>query len=467
MGAMSIEASMSVIAVALSAVAGVFLGGATMVNNTATMVHNTSPSAVVDAVSAVVDAAAAALAAKKDKTDAAAGALTPLMASASAHGLSLGDALGSHISSAAAMASLAYFLSKDRLLDRMFGLFDRLFAPRALPAPGYTPAPTTPPRSEPRSPNTVFEPFPLALTAAPTYAVPAPAPTYVAFAPARFVCGQLVVLDELLEFNEVAGAAKLNEAQVVTLKELSAQLKQGGGAATPVTAQHVALFSGGDGGAGLLAWPAKYLFPVLDLLRMLLLQPSAAPHVQAAQPPLLPRLAALLGPAADKPATLMVLRCFANALHCAQLRPLAVAACSASAIMDTVGEPIESGPTGARFAACSLLANLAFALGDVRSAAAAAGAPAAGDADALPLQALSVCAHALSVGAMVTQPAQEEALYRVLVALQTLLGVWPSVRKMALEMDLAATLKALPLCAPATDQKITDCYTELLGSLGA
>merc|ERR1719424_249353 len=318
---LSIEASVSVIAVALSAVAGVFLGGATMVNNTATMVHNTSPSAVVDAVSAVVDAAAAALAANKDKTDAAAGALTPLMASASAHGLSLGDALGSHISSAAAMASLAYFLSKDRLLDRMFGLFDRLFAPRALPAPGYTPAPTTPPRSEPRSPNTVVEAFPLA--PAPTYAAPAPAPTYVAFEPARFVCGQLVAPDEVLEFNEVAGAAKLNEAQVVTLKELSAQLKQGGGAATPVTAQHVALFSGGDGGAGLLAWPAKYLFPVLDLLRMLLLQPSAAPHVQAAQPPLLPRLAALLGPAADKPATLMVLRCFANALHCAQLRPLA------------------------------------------------------------------------------------------------------------------------------------------------
>ena len=312
----------------------------------------------------------------------------------------------------------------------------------------------------------VVEPFPLALTAAPTYAAPAPAPTYVAFAPARFVCGQLVVLDELLEFNEVAGAAKLNEAQVVTLKELSAQLKQGGGAATPVTAQHVALFSGGDGGAGLLAWPAKYLFPVLDLLRMLLLQPSAAPHVQAAQPPLLPRLAALLGPAADKPATLMVLRCFANALHCAQLRPLAVAACSASAIMDTVGEPIESGPTGARFAACSLLANLAFALGDVRSAAAAAGAPAAGDADALPLQALSVCAHALSVGAMVTQPAEEEALYRVLVALQALLGVGPSMREMAREMDLAVTLKALPL-PPAAAQKITDCHAKLLGTLGA
>ena len=72
-----------------------------------------------------------------------------------------------------------------------------------------------------------------------------------------------------------------------------------------------------------LTRPAKCLFPALDLLRLLLLLPAAAPHVQAAQPPLLLRLAGMLGPSADKPTTLMVLRCFANALHCAQLRPLA------------------------------------------------------------------------------------------------------------------------------------------------
>ena len=113
-----------------------------------------------------------------------------------------------------------------------------------------------------------------------------------------------------------------------------------------------------------------------------------------------------------------MLRCFANALHCAPLRPVAAAAASASAIMDTLAAPIESGATGVRLAACSVLVNLAFALG---GAAGAAGA--GGDADALPLQALSVCAHALSVGAMVAQPTEEEALYRVLVALQALLGL--------------------------------------------
>ena len=419
----------------------------------------------MDAAKGMSNAASAAYTANKHNTDAVAAALTPLMASAGKiwvqGNAARGDALGRHISSAAAMASLAYFLPKDRLFDRLFGLFDRLFAPRALPAPGYTPAPTTPPRSEPPSPNTVFEPFPLALTAAPTY------PDYVDFGLARFVRGRFIAPDEVLEFNDkMTGAAKLDEAGVVVLKELSVQLKQGGGAATPVSAQHVALFSGGDGSAGLLAWPAKYLFPVLDLLRMLLLLPAAAPHVQAAEPPLLPRLAALLGPAADKPTTLMVLRCFANALHCAQLRPVAAAAASASAIMDTLAVPIESGATGVRLAACSVLVNLAFALSDVGSAAAAAGAPAAGDADALPLQALSVCAHALSVGAMVTQPAEEEALYRVLVALQTLLGVGPSMREMAREMDLAVTLKALPL-PPAAALKITECHTELLGTLGA
>ena len=119
-----------------------------------------------------------------------------------------------------------------------------------------------------------------------------------------------------------------------------------------------------------------------------------------------------------------MLRCFANALHCAPLRPVAAAAASASAIMDTLAAPIESGATGVRLAACSVLVNLAFALGGAAGAASAASA--GGDADALPLQALSVCAHALSVGAMVAQPAEEESLYRVLVALQALLGLTPN-----------------------------------------
>ena len=129
--------------------------------------------------------------------------------------------------------------------------------------------------------------------------------------------------------------------------------------------------------------------------------------------------------------------------------------------MDTLALPIESGATGVRLAACSVLVNLAFALG----AAAAAGGAAAADADALPLQALSVCAHALSVGAMLSEPAEEESFYRVLVALQALLGIGPSMREMAREMDLHLTLKALPL-PPAAAQKVTSCHAHLLTTLG-
>ena len=99
---------------------------------------------------------------------------------------------------------------------------------------------------------------------------------------------------------------------------------------------------------------------------------------------------------------------------------------------------------------------------------------------------------------MVAQPAEEEALYRVLVALQALLGltrtrtrtrtrtpspspnpnphpnpvphqallgVGPSMVEMAREMDLAVTLKGLPL-PPAAAQKVTDCHAKLLGTLG-
>ena len=71
-------------------------------------------------------------------------------------------------------------------------------------------------------------------------------------------CKHDAALAKLLEFNEQqAGPAKLAEPEVAALTALVALLKQGG-AATPVTAQHLALFSGGGGaGAGLLAWLAN------------------------------------------------------------------------------------------------------------------------------------------------------------------------------------------------------------------
>lgn len=288
---------------------------------------------------------------------------------------------------------------------------------------------------------------------------PAPAPAAPASAYAQFdTCKHDAALGKLLEFNgSLGGAAQpLGDADVAALTAMVELLKGGGGKAA-ITPAHVALFTGGGAGGGLLAWPAKCIFPALDLLRLVLLQPSAAEHVAAVQPPLLPRLAALLGADADKATTLTVLRCFANALYNVPLRPTAAAA--ASAIMDTLATPIESGATGVRLAACTALVNLSSALAE------GALAHAGGDADALQMQALSLCAHALSVGAFV-EPAEEEALYRVLVALSALLGIGASTLDVAHDLDLGTALKALQL-PPTAASKVKNSLAGLVRTMGA
>jgi phospholipase A-2-activating protein len=277
-------------------------------------------------------------------------------------------------------------------------------------------------------------------------AAAAAAPNYISFDAAKLDAA----LTKLLEFNSTVGAAQLGDAEIASLTGLVEALKAGG--APSVTAAQLAIFTGGAGGGGLLSWPAKQAFPGLDILRLLLLAPAAAPHVAATQPPLLPRLAALLGPDADKATSLMVLRAFANALYNPKLRATAMAA--ASSIMDTLATPIETGATGVRLAATSTLVNVASALREGGHA----------DADALQLQALSVFAHALTVDALL-QPAEEESLYRVLVALDTIVSMGLVQRETAKELELGAALKALALPATAAG-KVTELLKKLVGVLG-
>ena len=281
---------------------------------------------------------------------------------------------------------------------------------------------------------------------APTPPAAAAAPNYISFDATKLDAA----LAKLLEFNSTVGAAQLGDAEIASLTGLVEALKTGG--APSVTAAQLAIFTGGAGGGGLLSWPAKQAFPGLDILRLLLLAPAAAPHVAATQPPLLPRLAALLGPDADKATSLMVLRAFANALYNPKLRATAMAA--ASSIMDTLAGPIETGATGVRLAACSVLVNVTFALREGGHA----------DADALQLQILSVFAHAFTVDALL-QPAEEESLYRVLVALDTIVSMGLVQRETAKELELGAALKALALPATAAG-KVTELLKKLVGVLG-
>ena len=76
---------------------------------------------------------------------------------------------------------------------------------------------------------------------------------------------------------------------------------------------------------------------------------------------------------------------------------------------------------------------------------------ASADADALQLQALSLCAHALTAVPPLADPAEDEALYRVLVALGPSSAA-ARPHQAALDLDLAAAVGGLKLAESATQK---------------
>lgn len=286
---------------------------------------------------------------------------------------------------------------------------------------------------------------------------PAAAPAAPSAAFATFdTCKHDAVLGKLLQFNTQlaaeGGAAALDEATSARLTALVGVLKASG---SKVSKEDLELFLGSGSAGGLLSWPTAYLFPPLDLLRLVVLQPPAAAHVAAAQPPVLPRLIALLtscqaAEAGDKPAAaavLMLLRTFANMASRRELR--ALVATSASELLDTLHAPLEAGPTAARLAACTLLMNLTSLLhsgGELPPEVAL-------KSDACALQALSLVAFALSSVPVMTTPAEEESLHRVLVALGALVGggsAASSAADTARDLDIPSALAALALPSTAS-----------------
>ena len=313
---------------------------------------------------------------------------------------------------------------------------------------------------------------------------PPPAPAAPSAAFATFdACKHDAVLAKLMQFNaqlagEIAagtaasGAAALDDASAARLVGVVEALKAGPGSAASngLTTADLALFIG-DGGAsgGMLSWPLPLLFPVLDLLRLIALHPSAGPFLAAAQPPLLPRLLQLLASAqalgaADKPAAasaLMLLRTFANCASRKELR--ATVASAASELLDVLHTPLESGPTGARLAALTVMMNLCSLLshgGELPASAAL-------KSDAWTLQALSLIAFALSSVPALTTPPEEEALHRLLHALAALVSGHAgaaSAAETARELELPAALAALalpPTASPAVVAAKERCVSAL------
>jgi len=282
-------------------------------------------------------------------------------------------------------------------------------------------------------------------------------------------CKHDAVLGKLMDFNTqlvAAGAAgAMDEARSARLAALVRTLKDPTMYhATTISSEDVAVFLGDASGDGLLAWPTAQLFPCLDLLRLLVLHPDAAPHLIVSKPPLLPRLIGLLTTAqatpADKPASaaaLMLLRTFGNMAAMDALRPLL--APSASAVLDVLSPPLESGATTARLAAVTCLHNLAML-----ATAADLSAEAQLQMDGVPLQALSLVAHALASVSALVEPAEEESLFRLLLTLNGLVKATAELASTAKDLDLPASLSALALPASAPE-KITSGRAAVLAIL--
>jgi len=282
-------------------------------------------------------------------------------------------------------------------------------------------------------------------------------------------CKHDAVLGKLMQFNAELPAggpcAPLSAEQSATLAGLVEKLKQPNMFhSTTVTAAEVALFLGPG---GLLSWPLPRLFPAADLFRLLVLHPAAAPHLSSESPPVLGRVLEVIAAAeasasaGDKPAgaaILMLLRAGANIASRPELRPLVAA--SASSLIDGLAAPIEAGPSQARLAAVTLMHNVCAILsakdlpGEARL-----------QMDGVPLQALSLISHALSSVGGLLEPAEDEALFRLLATLGTLLtGVDGSVQT-AKDLELPTTLGALSLPATAAS-KTSACKAAVLKTLG-
>lgn len=282
-------------------------------------------------------------------------------------------------------------------------------------------------------------------------------------------CKHDSVLAKLAEFNALLAADSatqrlaLSEPDMATLGDLMRALKSMGERA-PISAAQLALFvGGGNRSSELLRWPPAQLFPALDVLRLVVLAPAVAPLLSSLDPPLIPRLVALIPDAAtaDKPlqaVSLMVHRCFANLAHNKATCKLFMA--SASEVLDTLATAIETGNSPLRLAACTVLLNTCSLLKDAMMEKTAI------KADALQLQTLSLCAHALSSVEQMALASEEEALYRLLTSLETLIGLGASTHSLALDLDIPTALQALPL-ADTAPAKVKESRARLLTKLSA
>eukprot|EP00741_Cyanophora_paradoxa_P021231 tig00000237_g20492.t1 len=274
-----------------------------------------------------------------------------------------------------------------------------------------------------------------------------PRTAYLPFDTANFAG----ISKKLAEFNGALAADAASAGQAMDAKEQAA-LQRVVETLQRTQFYHATSFQPSDYylASKLLRWPADKLFPVLDLFRMWIVHPAAA-QAFATEPTLQPALQIAIQAAltnAPGPNRLLALRALNNLFACGAMRRRALAPdgpTAISGVLDELADLQRSDNANLRNAYATLLVNYAVGLREQ------------GAAPEATAQVLS------SLSELVQADADEEVLYRSLVALGTLVYRNPAAAQLASDLGLpdALAARAPALAAPRLAEALAEIRKEL------
>jgi len=195
----------------------------------------------------------------------------------------------------------------------------------------------------------------------------------------------------------------------------------------------------------LLAWPDKYLFPGLDLVRSVMLHPDGARYFgeafEAGKLDVVNLLLNNISTSLSAPNQIMALRALTNMFHWKATREVVVG--RGEAVLEAAADAARSPNKSVRLALSTLIVNFAVHFLTNKNA----------DAK---IQCLSVISELLGV-----EGEEEEAVYRDLVGLGTLAWQDDPIKALAADLDLASPLSRVASSASAAP-KVKEAANDLL-----
>jgi len=194
----------------------------------------------------------------------------------------------------------------------------------------------------------------------------------------------------------------------------------------------------------LLEWPAVNLFPVLDILRMIVLHPSGASKFATEGNQILPKLLDIGFKSQPLPANqLLILRLIGNMFRWESLQP--ILKLNDEQILGIIANCVHSDNKNIRITFSTILLNFsALFLQDKFQEG--------------KIQIISILAEVLR------NEKEDEVIYRSLVALGTLLWNDDQAKSLARDLEMTQSLKTHQ-SSSSSSSKVKECANELLLSL--